>query len=227
MPSANEILQSLSIIANEWRVLACGWHFVFATLGLAVLGGARPSRRLVAMLLISPVLSISVLAWASANPFNGIVFAILAIGLASSALSVQPGPIAFGSRPMVVLGAGLIGFGWTYPHFLEARGWTSYLYEAPLGLIPCPTLSMLVGVSLVWRSFDSSAWASTLAAAAIAYGLIGVFALGVTIDGALLAGGLVLGGGAAAGRGRRTGVPRERLGERRGGHGDQQHADDE
>jgi hypothetical protein len=86
------------------------------------------------------------------------------------------------------------GFGWTYPHFLEASSWTSYLYAAPLGLVPCPTLSLLVGVSLIVGSLDSKAWANTVAAAALVYGVIGVFALGVAIDAVLLAGAIVLGG---------------------------------
>ena len=98
-----------------------------------------------------------------------------------------------------MFGLVLVGFGWTYPHFVEVHSWTSYLYAAPLGLIPCPTLSMLVGVSLIVGSLEAKAWAITVAAAALVYGVIGVFTLGVAIDAVLLAVAIVLGGTAAFG----------------------------
>jgi hypothetical protein len=44
---------------------------------------------------------------------------------------------------------------------------TSFLYAAPLGLVPCPMLSLLVGVSVIVGSLDSKAWANTVAAAAL------------------------------------------------------------
>lgn len=201
MPSSREILESLTTIANGWRALALGWHLVFGTFGLFVLGGLRPSKRLIALLLATPVVSVSALAWTGANPFNGIVFAILAVALVGIARSFPRDPIAVGSGPLLVVGFVLVGFGWTYPHFVEASSWTSYLYEAPLGLIPCPTLSMLVGVSLIVGSFESKAWATTVAAAALVYGVIGVFRLGVAIDAVLLAGAIALGGTAVLGLG--------------------------
>jgi phage-related minor tail protein len=42
--------------------------------------------------------------------------------------------------------------------------------------------------------WNSKAWANTVAAAALVYGVVGVFALGVAIDAVLLAGAIVLGG---------------------------------
>jgi hypothetical protein len=39
--------------------------------------------------------------------------------------------------------------------------------------------------------WNSKAWANTVAAAALVYGVIGVFALGVAIDAVLLAGAIV------------------------------------
>jgi hypothetical protein len=194
MASSEGILESLTTVANEWRTLALGWRVLFATVALIVLSGCRPSTRLVAVLLASPVISVGALAWQSGNPFNGTVFAILALALVRMARHFPSEPIAFASRPLVVTGTVLIGFGWVYPHFLEARPWTSYLYEAPLGLIPCPTLLVVVGGSLILCSFESKAWAATVTSAALVYGMIGVFALGVAMDVVLLAGAIVLGG---------------------------------
>jgi hypothetical protein len=198
MPSAEKILEGLTSIANAWWALSLGWHLVLGLLILLVLGGSRPSKRLLALLLAAPVVSVSALAWIGANPFNGTVFAILAAALVRIALSLPHNPIAVGSGLLLVFGTVLLGFGWTYPHFLEASSWTSYLYAAPLGLVPCPTLSMLVGVSLIVGSFESRAWASTVAAAALVYGVIGVFTLGVAIDAVLVVGGTVLGGTAVS-----------------------------
>jgi hypothetical protein len=194
MPASATILEGLTTLANEWRAVAFGWHLLFATVALIALSGCRPSTRLVALLLASPVISVGALAWQSGNPFNGTVFAILALALVRMTRHFPSEPIAFASRPLVVTGMVLIGFGWVYPHFLEARPWTSYLYEAPLGLIPCPTLSVVVGGSLILRSFESKAWATTVTSAALLYGMIGVFALGVAIDAVLLAGAIVLSG---------------------------------
>jgi hypothetical protein len=135
MPSSEEILESLTTIANAWRALSLGWHLVSGILALLVLNGSRPAKPLVALLLATPVVSVSVLAWIEANPFNGIIFAILAVALVRIALSLPWDPIVVGSGPLLVFGTVLVGFGWTYPHFLETSSWTSYLYAAPLGLI--------------------------------------------------------------------------------------------
>ena len=89
-------------------------------------------------------------------------------------------------------GATLIGFGWIYPHFLEGQAWWPHLYATPLGVVPCPTLATTIGISLVLGAFGSRAWAAVLAPAAIFYGAVGVFRLGVTIDIALFVGAMVL-----------------------------------
>ena len=66
------------------------------------------------------------------------------------------------------------------------------LYAAPLGLIPCPTLSALVGVALVVNGLGSRAWSLILSGSGVLYGVIGWFRLGVTIDGVLLVGAITL-----------------------------------
>jgi hypothetical protein len=199
MPSSEEILDGLTTIANAWWLLSLAWHLAFGILALLVLAGSRPSKPLMALMLATLVVSVSALAWIAGNPFNGVVFAILAVALVGIGLSLPRDPITVGSGPLLVFGTVLVVFGWTYPHFLEANSWTSYLYAAPLGLVPCPTLSMLVGVSLIVGGFESKAWANTVAAAALSYGVIGVFTLGVAIDVVVLAGAMVLWGTAVSG----------------------------
>jgi hypothetical protein len=75
----------------------------------------------------------------------------------------------------------LFAFGWGYPHFLDAKQWTAYLYAAPLGLLPCPTLSTVIGLTLMLGIFRSKPWSITLAVAAFVYGAVGVFVLRVSL----------------------------------------------
>jgi hypothetical protein len=86
----------------------------------------------------------------------------------------------------------LIAFGWGYPHFLETDRWMMYAYGAPLGVLPCPTLSAVIGATLILGLLGSAMWSITLATTGLVYGAVGVFVLGVQLDYALLAGALVL-----------------------------------
>jgi hypothetical protein len=149
-------------------------------------------QKMGAMALAVPMVSVSLLAWLYGNPFNGIVFLFLAVGLAvigsrRPAVRVEPPP-AWAS----VIGVLMVGFGWVYPHFLENAAWTEYLYRAPTGLIPCPTLALVIGLALWAKGFSSRAWSVTLGIAGIFYSLFGAFRLGVSIDLILLAGAVAL-----------------------------------
>jgi hypothetical protein len=136
---------------------------------------------------------VSALAWASGNPFNGATFAALAVFMIGITTRFSKEPVKVASPLVLLLGAFLVAFGWTYPHFLTADHWTAYTYAAPLGLLPCPTLSAVIGLTLVLGMLRSKLWSITLAAAGFAYGAIGVFTLGVTLDYGLLAGATLLG----------------------------------
>ena len=91
-------------------------------------------------------------------------------------------------------GALLVLYGSAYPHFLLGESWNTYLYAAPFGLLPCPTLSVAIGVTLMLGMFRSTLWSNTLVAAGVAYGAIGVVRLGVVLDYGLLAGAALLAG---------------------------------
>jgi hypothetical protein len=188
MPSSEAILSGLTAIANEWRELALIWHVGLATLIVALLAGWRPSNRSGGALLIAPVLSVSALAWASGNPFNAAAFAILAVALAAIANRVTTERVRVASPFPLLSGALLVAYGWIYPHFLSAESWAAYTYASPLGLVPCPTLSVLIGVTLILDRLGSTPWCTTLIAAGLVYGAIGVFRLGVVLDYGLLAG---------------------------------------
>jgi hypothetical protein len=70
MPSPDVILDSLAVIANDWRWLAIAWHALFIA-ALIATWWRRPITRTVATLMIAPAISVSALAWWSGNPFTG------------------------------------------------------------------------------------------------------------------------------------------------------------
>ncbi len=192
MPTSAEILAGLTQIANDAFALAIVWHGAILAAAVAWLLGWRPSRRLVGGLIALPLASVAALAFAYGNPFNGAVFSALALALVALALRLDatpvhaPGPWATGA------GLAMILFGWVYPHFLVGHGTLAYLYGAPTGLVPCPTLSLAIGVALITGGVGSRAWSLTLAGGGLLYGLFGAARLGVLLDVGLLAGSAAL-----------------------------------
>jgi hypothetical protein len=184
------ILTAAARIATEWIPLAAAWHIAAAALALSLWWPGLDGRAIATLLSVMPVSVAAMAAW-SGNPFNLAVFA--AMGLVMIALagtSVSSRVTLAGGRDAA---AGLImcGFGWVYPHFLDGPAW-QYLYGAPLGLLPCPTLAFLIGVSLLANSFDSKPWTILMSSVGLIYGAIGVFILRVTIDWFLIAGAAIL-----------------------------------
>ena len=186
MPSPDALLTQLGAIANDWRWLAIVWHVAFAGLLLALLVGWRPRARLLGLILGAPLLSVSVVAWLSGNPFNGMMFAVLAAVLVWSVASFGNTSVTFGPPTWVAAGSAIIVFGWAYPHFARTESWVAYLYASPFGLLPCPTLAVVIGVALMVRHLTAIGWQATLMVAGLLYGAIGVFRLGVVLDWGLL-----------------------------------------
>jgi hypothetical protein len=192
MPSSTEILESLQRIVSEGSAYALAWHVVLGAALLGVLRGRRSPAPFAPWLVVALFASVSAFAWRFDNPFNGSVFAVLAgsCALLTSRPSRAATQDVFAwARP---LGGLMLAFGWVYPHFVEARTALSYLYAAPTGLIPCPTLSIALGFALLGWLPGHRGWSAILAGAASFYALFGVLRLGVVIDLGLLAGGLGL-----------------------------------
>lgn len=188
MPSAESILASATTIANDWQRLAIFWHIVLAIAVVALTIGWQPPTRWFALALAAPFVSVSAVAWMSSNPFNGTIFAVFSVLLVAvarccSSIRFERAPLLF-STPGVLL----VVFGWFYPHFLRADSWTAYAYASPFGLLPCPTLSVVIGLTLIFGLTRNRSWGLVLAAASTIYGVIGVFQLGASLDYGLLAG---------------------------------------
>lgn len=192
MPAISAILESLSTISNNAMVLAVVWHLIFAFVIIGLIIGWRPSKKIAATALAVPLLSVGILAWIYKNPFNGIIFLVFAISLAVIGLRLPNEKVYGGPKWSLALGALLIIFGWVYPHFIETSNWFKYLYAAPMGLIPCPTLSITIGFALLINRASIKIWSLFLAFIGLFYGLFGFFRLGVYIDAVLIAGALIL-----------------------------------
>ncbi|MDI5920105.1 hypothetical protein QLQ86_04800 [Halomonas sp. LR5S13] len=193
MPTSEEVLSGLKVIANDWHLLSVMWHAYFAVLVLGLILGVRPTRRVMGVLLALPLFSVSILAWGHSNPFNGISFALAGIALLAVAFRLGGNPVEVAPPWLTVLGALMIGFGWVYPHFLEPASPVQYLYAAPTGLIPCPTLSIVIGVTLTLGGLRSRPWCLVLATMGLFYGVLGAIWLGVSMDWGLFLGALVAG----------------------------------
>jgi hypothetical protein len=191
MPSPTEILAGLKLATNESIVLAILWHVAAAAGIIALIVGWKPSRRLAGFLLSAPTGSAAIIAFVHRNPFNGSLLTALTIGLAAIAWRFDQSRVRRGQIPLAVTGAVMVGFGLFYPHFLDSSP-GMYLVAAPTGLIPCPTLSLVIGFTLVAGGLGSRAWSLTLAMVGLFYGLFGMFRLGVMLDAGLVAGAAAL-----------------------------------
>lgn len=189
--SVDGILDGLTAVTNQWPMIAISWHVVLAVM-LALIARRAVSHATLASVLAMLILSVAIVAWRAANPFNGLVFAIISGILLWDARTMSRRPVSFASALEVIGGILLVAFGWSYPHFLIATSWTAYLYRPPLGLIPCPTIAAVAGMTLMADRFGSKTWTGVVSMMAISYGLIGVLILGVGIDVALVAAGIML-----------------------------------
>jgi hypothetical protein len=193
MPRPEVILAGLEVIAQRYALLAIGWRVAILACLVAAAFGWRPSRRVAAGLLLAPLACVALLALGSGQPFNGIVFSILVAALAWVGLRLT-GPLAPPpGRWSLAAGAAMITLGWAYPHFLAASGRLAPLYAAPTGLVPCPTLALVIGFSLLLGGLGSASWRAILSVSGLFYGVFGAWRLGVRLDVLLALGALALG----------------------------------
>lgn len=192
MPDSTEIIGGLASVSNDWKLLAIAWHAYFAVLLIIMAPALRRSYRWVGVALVPPLLSVSAIAWNTGNPFNGAVFGVGAALLLLVAAGLPRARIELAPKPWLAAGSVLVVFGWCYPHFLKSDSPFEYLYAAPMGLVPCPTLSMLAGLTMILHGLGSARWSLLVGIMGMFYGLFGALHLGVRIDWVLSAGALGL-----------------------------------
>jgi hypothetical protein len=191
MPSPDQILAGLTAIARANPAVAIAWHVVIAIALVALARGWRPPQRLARVLIALPLASVSAFAFSSGNPFNGAVLAAGAVALIALAVTDDDRAATRGSAVAWWIGVAMIAFGWVYPHFLAGSP-VAYLYAAPVGLVPCPTLAIAIGFALLGAAPGRRAWTVTLAALGLFYGIFGALRLGVQLDLVLVAGAIAL-----------------------------------
>jgi len=189
MPDPPTLLAGLTEIANRASALAIAWHVVFAALGVGLLLGLRPSHRALAVGLSALLASVAGCAVYFGNPFNALVLGASALALLAARMPPERATLASGWARW--LGALLLALGLWYPHFLRGSA-LAYVYAAPLGTVPCPTLSAAIGIALLYDAKSSRTFCRLLASVGVVYGLFGALRLGVLIDLVLLTGALGL-----------------------------------
>ncbi len=188
MPSSAQITRQLAEVANAWIALSIVWHLVIAAALVALAFGWRPGPRTTGLLLASLCASVAAVAWLAASPFNGVFFTALGAAFALIARRLRPGASPSDAPLWArISGALMIGFGLVYPHFLDGPA-AMYLVAAPVGVVPCPSLAVVIGFTLLAAGLESRAWCRVLLAAGVFYSVFGVWRLGVLLDVGLLLG---------------------------------------
>jgi hypothetical protein len=187
MPTPSEILAGLTAIANDAVLAAVLWHLTIAMALVWVASGWHPTRRLATLMLAAPLASVGAFALAYGNPFNGFVFLAATAALVMMAAATGATRVRAAASWSTTLGVAMIAFAWAYPHFVEARSSLVYLFAAPVGLVPCPSIALAIGFALLAGGVDRRV-AGVLASLGAAYGLLGVGYLGVLLDIGLLVG---------------------------------------
>jgi len=182
MPKTDEIINGLQKIVNDYSTIAIIWHVIFYALIAALIFKWVPTNRLFALLICAPILSVAMLAFMSGNPFNGILFSLLTVLIIIIGLRVSSQPVQASQIIFMVIGILMIVFGLIYPHFIKPDSLLKYLYASPAGLIPCPTLSILIGFLLLYNGFGSQPLTLTFIVFGLFYGIFGVLKLAVYLD---------------------------------------------
>jgi hypothetical protein len=192
LPTAEQITTALADLSQRWWLLAVWWHAYLIAFAAALILKWRPSKRLAGLLLTIPLISVVSMSWLSGNPFTTLLLGLVSIAAVVIASRSPNEAVSLATTPLALAGTAMLVFGLAYPHFLGGVSLVTYLYAAPVGIVPCPTLSVLVGLSLILRSWESRAWGLLIGSTAFFYGIVGALYLGVTIDWALSAGAVVL-----------------------------------
>ena len=173
MPASTQIHEQLAAMSTAFAPLAAAWHVAILAVVAAILAGWRPSKMVFATLLLAPLtLSVGSLAIAFGNDFNGVSFALLTLAL-----------FVIGSRFSDDV-AVVRGPAWST--VLVDGPWYAALATAPVGVVPCPTLAVLAGATLVGGGLGSRALPVVLALWCGCYAAFGILRLGVTVDVGLL-----------------------------------------
>ena len=153
MPTTADILTFLERISNDLIVVAVVFHLLILGFIITLATRWRPSKKIAGVLLSFALLSVPVIAWSYGNPFNGGIFSVFFLLLIFFSFKLPKEQVTITNSWILFPAAAMILFGFFYPHFLHANPFI-YLIAAPTGLIPCPTLSLVIGFTLLFNNFQ-------------------------------------------------------------------------
>ena len=182
MPKKDDIIDGLQSIVNDYSTFAIIWHVIFYLLLAGLMANWDPSNKLLGILICLPLVSVAVFAWLNGNPFNGSLFTLMTILICIFSVRGSNEPVVVSQLPFMIIGILMIVFGLVYPHFIQANSFFKYLYASPVGLVPCPTLSILIGILLLFNGLGSQPLTLTFIAFGLFYGLFGALKLSVYLD---------------------------------------------
>jgi hypothetical protein len=192
MPNPEQILNGLTLAANQYIWLNIAWHIIAFALLAFLFTGRKLNQKLLASGMSMGLLSVGYIAVQVSNPFNAVIFALFALIFGIYTLKFKKIEVGVKWDLITVLGLIMVLFGFVHPHFLVAKSWVNYLYASPLGMIPCPTLSAFIGFTLMLKGFQSKRWMFTAGIIGLFYGIFGVVRLKVELDIMLIAGAFFL-----------------------------------
>ena len=186
------MLADLSAAASHYQWLGLLWHLFISFLLAALLLGWEPVRRSARLWIALPLVSTAIVAAAAGNPFDGVVMGVTAMALLVAALRRPAALAAWHWNWQTGTGLASIAFAWAYPTFsANAASWV-YAFGSPTGVLPVPTLALVIGFTLLTSAHQTRTWSTGLASVAAFYGAFGSVQLGVTLDLGLLLGSLAL-----------------------------------
>jgi hypothetical protein len=182
MPTPEEILTSTAYLANKYMAIAVMWHVVIVLLLTAYISQKQMSSRIYYGLPGLLFLSVALLAFSVLNFFNALVYFGLSVLLLRKSITTGDSRFELNKSITLTISAyAIILSGLVYPHFLDSDIF-AYIVASPTGVIPCPTLLLVSGTSLLFVRPDDKSIFYILIPVNVVYGLIGIFVLGVYLD---------------------------------------------
>lgn len=192
MPSPRQILEQLTRLATEGRTLGLLWHVVVLAALAFVVARKWEGRASLAVATVFPMFTASLVAFATGNWVNGLVLDLGALTMIVISRKFAGTLIEIGRPIPFTIGVATLLYALFYTHFTPIRSWTD-VWMTPIGVLPCPTMALVIGLGLMAGGFRSRAWSLTAAVLGLGYSLFGVFVLKVQWDLGLFAAAVVMG----------------------------------
>ncbi|HYE82076.1 MAG TPA: hypothetical protein VEG39_07910 [Clostridia bacterium] len=180
------ILNFLPMVANKYLLLNAIMHIlIYGVLAMVFLSGSKWKRIAFDSMIVLLLVSVAAISILNGNPFNFLTFTILSV-FAVIELFKAENDIKFDVFSLNTLACiAIILVGLWYPHFANTHP-VLMLLLAPTGIIPCPTLMVVLGLlNLVYPKINRGLYTVT-SLMGVFYGATGIFMLKVTLDVPLL-----------------------------------------